>query len=479
MKLDPMKHQERYAEKRKAWKEPYFGVFADQGTGKTYMLLDEAEDQWERGNIEGLVIVAPKSVYSNWTRREIPKLLDAPHMLARYKTGTKGWISDLKAMKMDRDEKLKVFAINYDAVNTTKGLNAVRQFLRTWPSMMILDESVEIKNPKSKRTTRVISVGRLAVRRAIATGTPLVQSPPDLYAQLEFLAEGASGESSYRSFVARYCRLLPSDHPLVKDIASKSRGEPQIQMKDIHGRPIYKNLDRLSKLIEPFTFRVTKEEVLDLPPKVFTTRNYSLSPDQKKFYNTLRNEHGILNGSELFTVNGATFLMAAARINSGIFPFEGEWDVTPTKNPKMEAFMEYVSRLDGQFIVWARFRAEVFALEERLNEAGVSCRTFFGDTSPTQRDAMIDEFQEGGFRAFIANPKAGGEGLTLTNATAALYYTNDFNYRTRTQSEDRNHRIGTVRSVTYCDFVAEGTIDEEVISNLQTKEVVAGKVLGD
>ena len=104
---------------------------------------------------------------------------------------------------------------------------------------------------------------------------------------------------------------------------------------------------------------------------------------------------------------------------------------------------------------------------------------FFGDTSDADRKSAVQNFQFGDARFFVANPQTAGFGLTLTAATNVIYYANDFNLETRVQSEDRCHRIGQNKSVTYVDLLCRGTIDEYIVKSLKAKINLASASLNE
>jgi SNF2 family DNA or RNA helicase len=268
MKTKPMDHQ-RQGLARMQGRE-HFALFAEQGTGKTWMFLADAERLYAAGKIDSLLIVAPKGVHINWIRREIPAHLEAPHIAAFYASGASKRQQRLtEAVFAPRDvgyvPLLRVLSINVEALITKAGRAVAERLLRATRCMMVIDESSRIKNPTAERTKVIHRLGLLAAYRRIGTGTPITNSPVDAFAQFEFLESGLLGTTSYRSFVAEYAELLPPNNNLVKHIrGNNANAQPQIVARDAMGRPKWRNLDKLQSLIEPHSYRVLKKDCTPL-----------------------------------------------------------------------------------------------------------------------------------------------------------------------------------------------------------------------
>lgn len=483
MKTQPMRHQVE-GEKRLLMAPQYYALGCEQGTGKTWMLLNDAEQQFNSGRIQGLLVIAPKGVHINWVCREVPKHLSIDHF-AVYWRPTSGTTKKHRAqlermMREEPGERLVIFAMNVDAVNTPTGLKAARAFLRRFESMMVVDESQRIKNSSAKRTKKINALGDLAKSRRIASGTLVPNSPIDLFSQYEFLRSGLLGTTSLRSFTAEYAELLPPTHPLVAEVRARSRGfkNPQIVATDYDGRPRYRNLDKLRRLLAPHTYRVTKEECLDLPDKIYQTHYYELSAQQQRLYNQVRDEMRFeRDDGEVDIYTALTMINKLQQITSGFIMVEGQPHELVEHTARLAALSELAEDCEKPLIVWATFREEIKRLRDCLNVFNPV--VYYGDTSPKDREAAIDQFQSGDAQVFIANPAAAGVGLTLTAARTVIYYSCSYNLEHRLQSEDRSHRIGTKHHVTYYDIVARGTIDEDVARTLQMKREVALEILNE
>lgn len=492
MKTQPMEHQLEGL--RRLEGRRYYGLFCEQGTGKTWIGLADAERAFAANKINGLLVVAPKGVHTNWTRREVPTHLSAPHMAAAYRAGSKTALRACQALNVEAGDKLRILAVNVDALNFKEGFGVAQEFLQQHRAMMIVDESHRIKTPTAGVTKRTLRLGRMAVARRIATGTPLTNAPPDLFSQFEFLRPGLLNTPSYRAFVARYAELLPDDHGVMRHITTRmkqrnrwaaqaaERGQlqgPQIIARDAQGNPRWRNLDELRALLEPHTFRVLKKDCLDLPEKIYQTRYFELSPRQQQAYTRLQQDLLIEVGGDLLAVHAFAARGKLQQLTSGFVLVDGEPHYVEEDNPRLALLKEVVTDQQGPFIVWAHFREEIAAIMRLLAEMKIPAAEYHGDVKPKDRELAVDGFMDGTFRAFVGQPGAGGVGLTLTAAESVIYYSNDFNYGIRAQSEDRAHRKGTTRHVVYIDLVASDTIDEAISSALQRKERTAATVLGD
>lgn len=476
MKTAPMKHQLAALEHLAA-APTFYALGAEQGTGKTWMLLADLERQWLAGSVQGALVIAPKGVHINWTLREIPT-----HMSCRVQCeywlsggGVKRQRKMERLLRIDSVMEIPILTMNVDAVNTKAGFDFAQRFLRTFRSMMIVDESQRIKNPAAKRTKRVIQLGQEAVSRRISSGTLVSNSPMDLFSQYDFLSPGLLGTTSYRAFVAEYADLLPPDHPLLRSIGG--RGTPQVVRKDEQGRPVYRNLDKLSALMKPHTYRVTKAECLDLPAKIYQTHWFELEASQQRIYQQLKEQLRFEHPDGTDTFTALTIINKLRQVTSGFILRDGEPTELAACAPRMQALEELVNDCQGSVIIWASFREELRQIAQRLRHHGVV--EYHGGTSSGDRERAVDEFQRGNAKIFIGNPAAAGTGLTLHAAETVIYYSSSYSLEQRLQSEDRAHRIGTKKPVVYIDLVATNTIDERIAAALQSKTFVAQSILSE
>jgi SNF2 family DNA or RNA helicase len=464
-----------------------FALFMEQGTGKTWTLLADAERLYAKGEIDGLLVVAPNGVHTNWVNREIPTHMEGNIIARAWRSGASTkYLKHLEELFKPRNQgepvPLRILSINIDALVTKNGVEFCERFLNATKAMIVLDESSRIKNPDAARTKALMRLRRLAKTARVASGTPVTNSPVDVFAQMEFLESGLLGTTSYRAFVAEYADLMPATHPLMQNMIRRNprAAHAQIVARNPDGSPRWRNLDKLQKMLEPHSFRVLKKECLDLPEKIYKTITFELDADQRRAYEKMQNELRIELGDQTeLPVSELASLVKLQQITSGYVNTPMGVQYVSEQNPRLETLMEIIEDVEGQFIVWARFREELSAIAAALNKAEISNVEYHGGVATADRERAVNSFSGGQARAFVGQPQSGGIGLTLTAAETVIYYSNDFNLETRLQSEDRAHRIGTKRNVVYIDIAAEGTIDEQISHNLQRKQRVAAVVLGD
>jgi len=481
MLTEPMNHQSIALGLMKD--RAYYGLFMEQGTGKTWCLLADAERLFEAGEIEAMLVVAPNGVHTNWVRREIPQHMSVPRLARVWKSGAgkkyTAWMREV--LQPSKKKRLRIFAINIDALITKKGYAFVLEFISSYKTYMVVDESQRIKNPKAGRTAAAMKLRPHASFTRIATGTPITNAPVDVFSQMEFLKAGLLGTTSHRAFVAEYAELMRPDHPMMQSMIERNPrvARAQIVARDSQGRPKWRNLSKLQRLLEPHTYRVKKEDCLDLPPKIYKTHYFELSPGQKKAYKLMKKELRMELPDEVVPVQALSSGTKLQQITSGFMLHEGEAHYVADDNTRLKALINLIEDIDGQFIIWARFIEEIRAILEMLRKNKIEAAAYYGEVNIADRDAAVDNFQAGSIRAFVGNPQAAGSGLTLTAAQTAIYYSNNFNLEYRLQSEDRCHRKGTKGNVVYIDLVAEDSIDETIAIALQRKSDMAAAIVGD
>ncbi len=332
---------------------------------------------------------------------------------------------------------------------------------------MAIDESTTIKTHTAARAKNAAKVGKEAKYRRIMTGSPVTKSPMDLYQQCAFLSLDCLGHQSYYTFQARYAIVQE------RTMASHS-------FKQVVG---YRNLEELKEKLDRFSFRVTKDECLDLPDKLYTKREVDLTDEQIKAYNEMKTlALAQLKEGLVSTANALTQIMRLHQIVCGHVKLD-DGTVVELPNNRIEELMSIIEESDGKVIIWASYRHAIKQIEEALiAEYGKeSVGTYYGDTDTDERQRVVEEFQnpDSPLRFFVGNPSTGGYGITLTAANLMVYYSNSFDLEKRLQSEDRAHRIGQTKNVTYVDLIAPKTVDEKIVKALRSKIDIATQVLGE
>jgi SNF2 family DNA or RNA helicase len=298
------------------------------------------------------------------------------------------------------------------------------------------------------------------------TGSPVTRNPLDLYSQCEFLDPMHLNHSSYYSFRNRYAIMKSAN---------------------ISGRSInlvtgYQNLGELSDKLKPFSYRVLKEDCLDLPDKVYIKREIQLTPEQKKLYDQMRKEAlATLNGKTVTTMTALTQLMRLHQITCGHFSAD-DGTIQEIKNNRLSELLDVLEEIEGKAIIWAHYQHDVMNIYKLLEEkyGPGSAVHYYGKTLPEERDYAIKNFKTNDkVRFFIGTPATGGYGITLTQANTVIYYSNGYDLEKRMQSEDRAHRIGQKKTVTYVDLIAQETVDTKIVKSLRKKINIASKVMGE
>ena len=469
-KTKPYAHQLKAL--KKSWAQKNYALFMEMGTGKSKVLVDNIAMLYDNGAIRGALIVAPKGVYKNWDQIEFPVHL--PDHVEHTKVLWEANITKKKQTELDTlfdgKEELKILIMNVEAFSTSKGLDFAHSFLNIFlgRALIGIDESTTIKSPTAKRTKNILTIGELAKYRRILTGSPVTKSPLDLYSQCEFLDPWLLGHQSYYSFRARYANMV-----------KRNFGGRSVQLVTS-----YRRLDELGDKLDDFSYRVLKEDCLDLPEKVFTKRIVELSKEQKEIYAQLKETALAFteDGKVMSTVNVMTQLMRLHQVTCGTFKAD-DGTVKHLPNNRIQALMDCLEETDGKVIIWATYREDIKKIVESLKKAYGEASTveYHGGVDATLRQEHIAQFQQekGPTRYFVGNAQTGGYGITLTAANTVIYFSNSYDLEKRLQSEDRAHRIGQTGSVTYVDLIAEKTIDEKIVKSLRDKIDIANEIMGE
>ena len=465
-KTKPYKHQLTALEK--SWNQITFAYFMEMGTGKTKVLIDNAAILYDKGKIDGVLIVAPKGVVGTWYDQELPT-----HLPDHIKNVTILWQSNITKGQREKlnslfksDHDLHILIMNVEAFSTEKGRDFATKFLNSHRTLMVIDESTTIKNPTAKRTKNIIDLSEIAKYRRIMTGSPVTKNPLDLYSQCEFLSPYLLDFTSYYAFRNRYAEM--------KTLHLRGRS---IQIVDE-----FKNLGELSDQLKGFSYRVLKEDCLDLPEKNWTKRQITLTSDQRKIYSQMKETAlAHLNGKVASTMTVLTQLMRLHQITCGHFTAD-DGTIQDIPNNRLKELLDVLSEMEGKAIIWAHYQHDVKnIIREVVKIYGEgSIVDYYGLTPQDERDINRKKFQsDPKCRFLVGTPATGGYGLTLTAANTVIYYSNGYDLEKRLQSEDRAHRIGQKKNVTYVDIIAEDTVDEKIVKALRDKINVASQVMGE
>jgi len=465
-KTKPYEHQLTALEK--SWNKENFAYFMEMGTGKTKVLIDNIAMLYDKGKIDGALIIAPKGVIKTWYEQELPT-----HLPNHIENVTVLWQPNITKTQREKLESLfeietafHILIMNVESLSTDKGVKFASKFINSHKTLMAIDESTTIKTPTAKRTKNIINLGKLAKYRRIMTGSPITKNPLDLYTQCEFLDPWLLDFTSYYAFRNRYAEM---------------------KTMHIHGRSIqvvdkFQNLGELSETVKQFSYRVLKEDCLDLPDKIFIKRHVSLTPDQKKIYEQMKKAAmAVLDGKVTTTMTVLTQLMRLHQITCGHF-IADDGSTQSVDNNRLNELMNILEETEGKAIIWANYQLSVGEIIQRIiKEYGEDSYVhYYGLTPQEDRQDFIRKFQnDPKCRFLIGTPQTGGYGITLTQANTVIYYSNSYDLEKRLQSEDRAHRIGQKKPVTYVDLIAEDTVDEKIVKALRNKINIASEVMGE
>jgi SNF2 family DNA or RNA helicase len=466
-KTKPYAHQLVALEK--SWNKDEYGYFMEMGTGKSKVLVDNIAMLYDKGKINGALIIAPKGVYRTWLDQEIPQ-----HLASHIQPTVVLWTASTSKTK-DKEYQLlfktghdlHILIMNVEALSTKKGLDFAGKFMRCHKTMLAVDESTTIKNQNAKRTKSILQLGKQAEYRRILTGSPVTKSPLDLYTQCAFLNEFLLGFTSFYTFRNRYANMI-----------DRNFGGRRVQLIGS-----YKRLDELAENLKKFSYRVLKEDCLDLPPKVYTRREVDLTEEQTKAYTTMKSAAlALLRGKMATAPHVLTQMMRLHQITCGHLKND-DGTITELKNNRLKELLNLLDEVEGKVIIWANYIYDIKHIIKVLKEeyGEESIVQFYGATSSDDRAKAIKDFQDpkSKVRFFVGNPQTAGYGITLTAAQTVIYYSNGYDLEKRLQSEDRAHRIGQKNSVTYVDLIASKTVDEKIVKALRKKMNIANTIMDE
>lgn len=510
--IEPLRHQlERWRRTRDL---PMWATHWEQGTGKTYETIMEAAWLRQRGEIDAAVVLAPSGIHTNWSIDEVPRYwppgMDMRCIALRTEgLGTKRHAAELADALVHPG--MVFLCASYEAIDTEDrkprkgssdpilgGKSWIKEFLLRRKVMLIADETSRLKNPTARRTILACKAAQLAPYRRSLNGTPVTNSPFDLYSQVCFLdpivgkrgrLQGkfwiSKGISSFEGFKTQFGVW---DVGYTRVAGGKLREYPKLVE--------YKNLDLLRSWMEEVSDRVTKEQVLDLPPKSYRRATFRLTGPQRRVYDELKEEcRTRLDSGELVTVTTAlTLLLRLQQVCNGYVSVVTE-DGEPIRdicadNPRLDLLLELCEDLDHKAIVWTRFKRDAELICAALAARGRTVVRYDGTVDEVGRQEAKRRFRTDEAQFFVGSPACAGAGLTLLGdqsegadeslaCKTVIYYANSHDQWARGQSEDRAHRIGQRWPVQYIDIVAEDTVDGEILSDLQGKQEVACQINGD
>lgn len=456
-----------------------FAYLMDMGTGKTKVFLDNGAYLQDKKQIDAMVIVAPKGVYLNWSTKEIPRHFAGEYRLYTWTPETTK--KELKAQELALTKTppgvMNIFCINIEALSGQRPVEFLEKFLRAHRCLIGVDESTTIKNFKALRTKALVRLGGLAPYRRILTGSPITQSPMDIYTQANFLDPKLLNYPSYYAFRARYA------------IIQTVNLGPQRSFKKVVG---YQRIGELADKLSRFSFRVRSEECQDLPPQVYHLRTVEMSPEQAKAYSEMKKKALVMlaNGEISSAQIALTQVMRLHQIVCGFLKTD-DGEIVHFPNRRLDSLMEVLAETQGKVIIWANYTENIKSIAQAIREATDSDGAplyhpdavveFYGAVGAEERNEGNIRFQDPNSTArfFVGNPACGGMGIDLFASHNVVYYSNSNKLIDRLQSEKRPHRQGQTRTVNYIDLSCPGTVDEKIVEALRAHMDIAAQVVGD
>jgi SNF2 family DNA or RNA helicase len=438
---------------------PQGALFLEPGLGKSRITIKICE---AKPDIKTVFIFVPKSLINTWASIEIPKHSELPYTVLPWFHGepSKSYLREF-ARIVKEDKRLYVI-LNHDAVLTIRfdqifnGILAMRKGKHS----IIIDESTVIKSPKAKITKKFIKLGKTAAFRLILSGTPVTNSPLDVYTQAEFLAPNLLGSSNYYAFKTRFAVL--------KRLTLGNRSFDQIVG--------YRDLDELRTRLNRFaSIRKLADEV-DLPPQVFKEIAVDLTEEQYNAYNELHAQAVtyIKQQHEITTVNALSLLNRLQQIVAGQMKLpDGKYVTIDSR--RVDALKEQVEEnAPKKIIIWSNFKQTANTITKTLAGNIVAVPSAL---SPLERHKAIERWRIGKEQCLLLNPQSAAHGLTLNEAQLQIWFDRTYSLETRLQALARNYRIGQGARTLVIDLITPGTIEEKVLKRLKEMKVTSDAVV--
>lgn len=435
-----------------------FGELFEMGCGKTLTTIAVAGALYNLGKIDRVLVVAPTSVCSVW-----------PHDLNQFATfpwearvllgDKKKRLKALNELENWPFKALRIAVINYESTHREGIFEALAAYK---PDLIVCDESQRIKNPSAAQSKALHKLGDAAPFRMILSGTPVQNNAVDLYSQYRFLDPAVYGANFY-AFKNRYCIM-------------GGYGQHQIVG--------YRNMDELVEKEHSVAYRVTKEECLDLPQQTFINRYVQFTDAEQAIYEQLRKSSflELETGENVTATTILTMYLRLMQLTGGFLTADESTRPKQVNTAKLDALADivddYVVDAGKKLVIFARFRAEIAAIENLLRLRKIQYGSIYGDVPMEERGKIVEDFQTNpDTKVFVAQIQTAGLGITLHAASTAVFYSYDYNYANYAQALARIHRIGQRLPVTYIHLVVDSSIDEKILAALENKEDMAKTVV--
>ena len=449
-----------------------FAFFMEMGTGKSRTVIETLKRAWNREKrIQRTLIFCPPIVITNWKAewlkyskvdREMVQLLTGPgpRRLGHFLT-----------------TQAKIVVTNYESLLMKELFEA---FLNWKPEVVIFDESHKLKNPTARRSKRAARLTDVSPRPRVflLSGSPVLNSPMDLFQQYLVLDGGTSFGENYFAFRAKFFVDLNAHMP--KHIRFP-KWEPRSLLRD--------GLDGVAAINEKIaasSMRVLKKDCLDLPPLLRQTIAVPMGVEQGRLYAEMAKDFitFMASGEAVTATLAITKALRLQQIASGFAKSTGGTEHELEDVPKLAALKELLSEIKeagGKTLVWATFRENYRQIRKVCEDLKIEFVEVHGEVSTAERLVAVDRFNnDPSIGVYLGHPGSGGIGVNLVSAQYSIFYSRNFSLENDLQARARNHRGGSEihASITHYDLVCENSIDEFILEKLLLKEAVGEKTIG-
>lgn len=437
-----------------SWDRVSYALFLEMGLCKTSITIHNFGILFKKGLITGVLIFAPKGVHIQWILDQVPEHLDAS-----IRTNLVLWDKNEEYTRADLfvPGALNIFALNIDTIRSEAGAEAAALFIRLHLGrvFLVIDESHRIKNYGAETTREIVKLRAHVAYRRILTGTPLAKNLSDIWSQMMFLDPLILGIDTLAVFKAHFCILGGYENKQIVDS---------------------KNIEEFYRLIAPHSYRLTKAEATDLPPKMYSKYKYEMDTKTLAKYDDMK--HSYMMEIDAGTIEAKNMLSCVIKLQQLL---SGFITTDPKKHifelismQRAEILVEMLQQIGGQCIIWCAFISDIMILKPFIEKkTGEECALLDNYRDYTQRKMKYT----------LLNPSSGGTGLNLQFPTAgdnnAIYYNNTDRSLPRWQSEDRIWRTGMGGTAQIWDIIAHKSVDQKVLNRLQEKKDLSDLVLDD
>ncbi len=465
-----------------------FAFFYEMGTGKTRTIIETLWQKFSESKKVGKVLIFTPPAVIEQFRLEWFKYTTIPkNLVVSLRGSQKKRLKNFLALSQDQ----RIFITNYEALN----MKDLYQAFTDWaPEFLVWDESHKLKSPSAERSKLANTLSNPYNKKEkkalpkphtyILTGTPVLNTPMDLFQQCKVLDGGATFGDNFFGFRDKYFRDRNALMPRHKHF-------PDWQPRTKH-RDGFDGIGEINEKLQMISMRVKKEECLDLPPEVDVVIKTEMLPEQARCYHEMRTELiTYLNSQACVATLALTKALRLMQIASGFVTVEGDGGpktIPLGETPKMDALKELLEEIcadpKNKVIVWTVWRETYRHIGEACAALKLGYVEVHGEISESKKRANIDSFRsDSTCRVFVAHPRSGGVGLNLVEAGYSIRYSRTFSLEDYLQSRARNHRGGSLeaghKSITHYELVTEGTIEPSILQKLANKIDVSESLLSN